>query len=145
MPDRYEAGSHNAIGIAGLAEGVRWLLEQTVESLHERETALVRTFIAGLEEITGLTYYGPRTERDRIGVFSIRVEGFEPMELSSQLETQFGVLTRPGLHCAPHIHETIGTAATGGTTRLSLGPFLTDDDVAHAIAACASLAAGVTA
>jgi cysteine desulfurase family protein len=140
MPDKYEPGSHNAIGIIGLAAGMRWLMEQTIEKIEREERDLVRTFIDGVSNIEGLTYFGPRGVKDRIGVFSVRVDGFEPVELAKTLETDFGVLTRPGLHCAPHIHETIGTAATGGTTRFSFGPFLSKQDIKYATDALAQIA-----
>jgi cysteine desulfurase / selenocysteine lyase len=140
MPDKYEPGSHNAIGIAGLSEGVRWVAEQTVERLHAQEMDLVRTFLDGVSNLEGLTYFGPQGVRDRIGVFSVRIDGLEPVELAKLLEDDFGILTRPGLHCAPHIHETLGTAPRGGTTRLSFGPFLSKQDVKFASDALAQIA-----
>ncbi len=140
MPDKYEPGSHNAIGIIGLAAGLKWVIEQTVEKLHADEQDLVRTFIDGVQNIEGLTYFGPQGVNDRIGVFSVRIDGYEPVELARALETNFGILTRPGLHCAPHIHETLGTAPHGGTTRFSFGPFLSRQDVQFATDALAQLA-----
>jgi cysteine desulfurase/selenocysteine lyase len=141
MPDKYEPGSHNAVGIIGLSEGVNWILGQTVQKLHEHDRELVGTFLEGINDIEGLTYYGPRGVKDRVGVFSIRVEGYDPHELSSALESSFGILTRSGIHCAPLAHEAIGTAALGGTTRLSFGPFLSMQDVSFATDAIAEIAA----
>ncbi|HWE96950.1 MAG TPA: aminotransferase class V-fold PLP-dependent enzyme [Tepidisphaeraceae bacterium] len=141
MPDKYEPGSHNAVGIIGLSEGVNWILGQTVQKLHEHDRELVGTFLEGIGDIEGLTYYGPRGVKDRVGVFSIRVEGYDPHELSSALESSFGILTRSGIHCAPLAHEAIGTAALGGTTRLSFGPFLSMQDVSFATDAVAEIAA----
>jgi cysteine desulfurase family protein len=141
MPDKYEPGSHNAIGIAGLSEGVKWVAEQTVEKLAGHDLDLVRTFIDGVSDIEGLISYGPKGVKNRIGVFSIRLEGFDPQELSAVLETSYGILTRPGLHCAPLVHEAIGTASTGGTTRFSFGPFVTKQDVKFATDALAQIAA----
>ncbi|CAN5571982.1 aminotransferase class V-fold PLP-dependent enzyme [soil metagenome] len=140
MPDKFEAGSHNAIGIIGLAEGVRYVLEQTVESLHAAEMDLVRVFIDGVGQIDGLTYVGPQGVKNRIGVFSVRVAGHEPQELSAILETNFGILTRSGIHCAPLAHQAFGTADKGGTTRLSFGPFLSKQDVKYATDALAEIA-----
>lgn len=140
MPDRYEAGSHNTIGIIGLNEGVKWILREGVDVLHARELDLVRTFIDGVSSIETLRYFGPPGVRDRVGVFSVRVEGFTPLELAKELEERFGILGRPGLHCAPLIHETIGTAGSGGTTRLSFGPFVSRQDVKFATDALAELA-----
>ncbi|MFP4145599.1 MAG: aminotransferase class V-fold PLP-dependent enzyme [Phycisphaeraceae bacterium] len=130
MPDRFESGSHNAIGIIGLSEGVQWLLDQGVDKLWRHEQELVRLMLAGLEDLPGLTLYGPQGEADRCGVFSVRVEGFDnPVDLSIALEEEFGLLTRSGIHCAPLAHQTIGTHALGGTTRFSFGPFLGEADV----------------
>jgi len=141
MPDRYESGSHNAIGIAGLSEGVRWILEQGVEQLAAHDQDLVRTFIDGVSNIEGMRYYGPQGVKDRIGVFSVRINGFEPQELSAVLEANYGILTRSGIHCAPLVHQAIGTLQSGGTTRFSFGPFLTKQDVRFATDVLAEIAA----
>jgi cysteine desulfurase family protein len=140
MPDKFESGSHNAIGIAGLLEGVKWILEQTTEKLAQHDLDLVRTFIEGISSIEGLTYYGPQGVRHRTSVFSLRIEGYEPYELAAILESHYGILTRPGLHCAPMIHQAIGTLDKGGTTRFSFGPFLTVRDVRFATDALAEIA-----
>lgn len=140
MPDRYESGSHNAIGIAGLNAGLQWIAEKGIDALHKHDQDLVRVFIDGVSNIDGLTYYGPRGVKDRVGVFSVRIEGYEPQELSAVLETNYGILTRSGIHCAPFAHETIGTASLGGTTRFSFGPFVTIQDVKFATDALAEIA-----
>ena len=140
LPDKYEPGSHNAIGIAGLNEGVKWILDQTVEKLASHDLDLVRTMLEGLSDIKGLTYYGPRGVKNRLGVFSVRIEGFEPYELAAVLESHYGILTRPGIHCAPLAHQAIGTTEYGGTTRLSFGPFLSKQDVKFATDALAEVA-----
>ncbi len=140
MPDRYESGSHNAIGIIGLSEGVRWIMEQTIEQLAAHDMDLVRTFIDGISSIDGLTYYGPQGVKNRLGVFSLRINGLDPHELSAALEASYGVLTRPGIHCAPLVHQAIGTLDIGGTTRFSFGPFLTKQDVKFATDVLAEIA-----
>ncbi len=140
MPDKYEPGSHNAIGLIGLAAGLRWVNEQTIQKIEGDERDLSRIFIDGIQSIDGLRCFGPAGIANRIGVFSVRIEGYEPAELSRILETDFGILTRSGLHCAPHIHETLGTATHGGTTRFSFGPFLSKQDVRYATDALAQIA-----
>lgn len=140
LPDKYEPGSHNAIGLIGLAEGVKYVLDQTVESLHGQQMDLTRTFLEGISNIDGLTYFGPQGVRNRIGVFSVRIEGYEPQELSAVLESSFGILTRSGIHCAPLAHAAIGTINQGGTTRFSFGPFLSKQDVKYAADALAEIA-----
>jgi selenocysteine lyase/cysteine desulfurase len=140
LPDKYEPGSHNAIGIIGLSEGVKWIAEQTVQKLHIHDKQLIGTFLEGISDVPGITYYGPRGVKNRTGVFSVRVDGYEPQELSAALESSFGILTRSGIHCAPLAHEAIGTAALGGTTRFSFGPFLSAQDVSYAADALAQMA-----
>jgi selenocysteine lyase/cysteine desulfurase len=140
LPDKYEPGSHNAIGIAGLSAGVQWVLDQGIEKIHQRETDLVRMFIDGAGSIDGLRYFGPQGVRDRVGVFSVRLETWEPVELAAVLESHYGILTRPGLHCAPLIHQAIGTKSIGGATRFSFGPFLSMQDVKYATDALAEIA-----
>jgi cysteine desulfurase family protein len=140
LPDKYEPGSHNAIGIIGLSEGVEWVSEQTIEKLAARDTELVRTFLEGISDVEGLACYGPAGVRHRIGVFSVRIDGYDPHELSAILESQFGILTRSGIHCAPLAHAAIGTAELGGTTRFSFGPFLSQQDVKYATDALAEIA-----
>ncbi|HSZ59380.1 MAG TPA: aminotransferase class V-fold PLP-dependent enzyme [Tepidisphaeraceae bacterium] len=140
MPDRFESGSHNAIGIAGLSAALQWILDRGVEELALHDRQLTLTFIEGISDIEGLTYYGPRGPRHRTGVFSVRLEGYDPHELSAVLEGSYGILTRSGIHCAPLAHEAIGTASLGGTTRFSFGPFVTAQDVQFAADALAQIA-----
>jgi len=142
MPDKYEVGSHNAIGLAGLSEGVAYLLERGLDDVAAHLRAHSELFLTLAEAIDGVRVYGPSlAELDhRGGVFSVRVAGLAPAELAAALERRFGILTRPGLHCAPLAHQTIGTAPEG-TTRLSFGPFTTAEDVRAAAAALAALAA----
>jgi cysteine desulfurase / selenocysteine lyase len=140
LPDKYEPGSHNAIGIIGLSEGVKYVTDQTVEKLAAHDLDLVRTFLEGVSDIDGLTYFGPRGVRNRIGVFTVKIDGYEPQELSAILESQFGILTRSGIHCAPLAHAAIGTLDTGGATRFSFGPFLSKQDVKFATDALGDIA-----
>jgi cysteine desulfurase/selenocysteine lyase len=132
MPDRFESGSHNAIGIAGLNAALGFLLEQDFDTIVAREQKLYQSFLAETNDIEGLTVYGPKNPDERIGVFSITLEGHKPLELSKTLEEQFALLTRPGLHCAPFAHQAIGTFDSGGTTRLSTGHFTTQEQITQA-------------
>ncbi len=136
MPDRFEPGSHNTIGLIGLSEGVNYLLQRGVEPIRQHELGLMQTMLESLTEwgeMPGFHLYGPPTVKSRCGVFSVRIEGFDaPGDLADVLENDYGILTRPGLHCAPGAHATIGTAEFGGTTRFSFGPFLSVQDVKYA-------------
>ncbi len=136
MPDRFECGSHNAIGIIGLSEGVKWILDQGIDKLWAHERELVRAMIEGLTDtgaMPGLRYFGPQGVKDRCGVFSVRIEGIDqPQALSDLLEQRYGILTRSGIHCAPLAHMTFGTHAVAGMTRFSFGPFLNKRDIKYA-------------
>lgn len=140
LPDKYESGSHNAIGLAGLSAAVDWLLSRGVDALRAHEIELCGRFLGRVGGIEGVRVFGPSDPSGRVGVFSVRVEGCAPAELSALLEAEFGVLTRSGIHCAPWAHETLGTAADGGTTRLSFGPFTTAADVDRCVDALMEVA-----
>ncbi len=140
LPDKFEPGSHNAIGIVGLNEGLKWIAQQTMEKLAEHNRELVCTFLEGIGNIDGLICHGPAGVQNRSGVFSVSVAGYDPAELSTVLESRFGILTRSGLHCAPLVHAALGTANLGGTTRFSFGPFLSPQDVQFATDALSEIA-----
>lgn len=140
MPDKFESGSHNALGIAGMSEGVSWLLEKGIQSLREHDTELSREFLSLTDGIEGLTVYGPKNLQQRMSVFSVSVKGYSPVELAGVLEREYGLLTRPGLHCAPFAHKSIGSFAFGGTTRFSCGAFNTISDIRRACSALADIA-----
>jgi selenocysteine lyase/cysteine desulfurase len=140
LPDKYEPGSHNAIGILGLSAGVNWVLSQGIEKLAAEEAKLSRAFIDRIDNVVGLRWYGPRQVKQRVGVFSIAIDGLDPHELAAVLESHYGILSRAGIHCAPLMHQAIGSAARGGTTRLSFGPFLSARDIIFAADALAEIA-----
>ena len=132
MPDRFEPGSHNAIGIIGLGAAVKWILEKGVDQLWSHERELIEIMTERLTNMPGLTLFGPQGTENRCGVFAIRIEGFEqPQSLSNLLERDYNILTRSGIHCAPLAHETFGTHRLGGMTRFSFGPFTTKEDVEY--------------
>jgi selenocysteine lyase/cysteine desulfurase len=118
------------IGIAGLAASVGWILDKGVANIHSTEQKLTEQFINSLQEIEGVRIVGPQTTENRCGVFSL-VFDRSPHEISKQLEEEFGICSRSGLHCAPFAHETMGTTSLGGTVRVSLGPFHSTNDISH--------------
>ncbi len=144
MPDRYESGSHNAIGLAGLLAAVRWVSRQGVADLAAHERRLSERFVASLEN-SGVRRFGPVSPGDHVGVHSVRIDGLDPHELSGMLESGYGILTRSGIHCAPLLHRLLGTIDGGGTTRISFGPFVTEEDVDRVTRALAELAESVAA
>ncbi|MBB6431427.1 aminotransferase class V-fold PLP-dependent enzyme [Algisphaera agarilytica] len=147
MPDRFEPGSHNAPGIVGLNAALGWILDQTVEKLWAHDRKLTETMIDGLHDtasMPGFSCVGPQGIKYRCGVFSVRIDSedgrfADPNALAQALEQDYGILTRAGIHCAPLAHQTVGTHALGGTTRLSFGPFVTAQDVKYACDALAQL------
>jgi len=141
LPDKYESGNHNAPGLYGLDAAVAFLQERGLDSIRTHEQQLLEAMIRGLAEIDGLRSYGTTSAHNRVGVASVTVEGYEPQVLAAILEENFGIQVRAGLHCAPGVHRAIGTFATGGTIRLSTGPFTTRDDVEAALAALREIAA----
>lgn len=138
-PDRYESGTPNVPGLAGLAAAVNFLLERGVENVRAHEVALMEHFLDGLREIPGLTVYGPARATDRCGVVSINLAGVSPSALGQALEEGFGIMTRVGLHCAPAAHRTAGSFPQG-SVRFSLSPLTPAEHVDAALAALRELA-----
>ncbi|MDP6636342.1 MAG: aminotransferase class V-fold PLP-dependent enzyme [Phycisphaerae bacterium] len=139
MPDKYEIGSHNAVGLAGLSESVAWVLNRGAAAIREHDVGLCGAFMELTAGVDGLTVYGPRDIEHRAGVFSVNVDRMAPGALADRLESQYGLLTRPGVHCAPLAHETIGTHPDG-TCRLSFGPMTTESDIETAASALREIA-----
>jgi len=134
LPDKFESGTLNGVGIAGLGAGVRILNEQGIEGIRAREIGLTRVLIEGLKEIPGVTVYGPVDLRGRTAVVSITVAGRRVSDIGMQLDEQFGILCRVGLHCAPAAHRTIGTLPEG-TVRLAPGFSSKEHDIHAALRA----------
>ena len=140
LPDKYEPGSHNAIGIIGLSEGVKWVAEQTVERLPSTSWTWSATFLDGVSDVEGLTYYGPQGVRNRIGVFSRPHRGLRPARAVGGPGRQLRHPHAIRHPLRPLAHAAIGTAESGGTTRFSFGPFLSKQDVKYATDALAEIA-----
>ena len=130
LPEKYEIGSHNILGIVGLRAGIKWILKRGVAKLHDHELQLCNAFIEQCQSIHSIDIVGPQTAENRCGVFSITDWG-DPHDLAHKIERNSGCCVRAGLHCAPFTHETMGTAKYGGTVRCSFGPFHTTKDVQH--------------
>ncbi len=142
LPDRFEAGTVNFVGIAGLGAGIQALAELGgPEEIGRRERQLARQLWEGLSEIPGVRLYGPADFSQRVAVVSFTVEGRTVSEVGGRLDEEFGILARVGLHCAPVAHRTLGTFPQG-TVRLSPGPFNTPEQIARAVAAVRRLAEG---
>jgi cysteine desulfurase family protein len=143
LPDKYEPGSHNALGIAGWKSGLEYLIRETVAKVRLHEERLNAQFLEGAGRIKTLKVYGPNNASRQVAVTSIRLDDFAPLELSHRLFERTGLMTRSGLHCAPGAHQMIGSYPLG-TTRFSFGYFNTAEDVDLAISTLAAIAKNPT-
>jgi len=142
MPSKFEAGTHNMIGLAGLLAACEYLLQDNrLKQIRANEAALTRRLLQGLAACDGIAVHGPTAGQPRVGVVSITVAGYDCQDVSSMLDTVAGVQTRAGLHCAPKMHKSLGTFSSGGTVRLSVGHANTDQDVDDALNALQQIAA----
>lgn len=135
LPDKYEPGNHNLPGLAGLAAACEFLHSETIAAMHAHHTRLAARLLAGLESLDGVVVHGPQTAASRTSVVSLTVDSFDPQELAGVLESAHRIQSRAGLHCAPRMHDALGTTAGGGTLRLSPGHATTLEDIDAVVAA----------
>ena len=138
-PDRYEAGTQNLPGIAGLSAGLSYLMTRCVKDVSEWEHVLTQRLLEGLADIKSVTLYGPPLGRRRSAVVSFNIKGKDAARVAEELATEWDIASRSGLHCAWLAHCTQGTAKIG-TVRLSPGPFTGIGDVDQAVAAVRAIA-----
>lgn len=141
LPDMYESGTLNLVGIAGLGAGVRFVMQEGVESIRERERRLTQRLIDGLLNIGRVKIYGGLDTACQIGVVSFNIEGISPSEVGLRLDDEYEIMCRVGLHCAPAAHKTIGTFPNG-TVRFGLGTFTTEDEIDAAVHAVREVSKG---
>jgi cysteine desulfurase family protein len=127
-PDRYESGTQNTPGIAGLNEGVKYILRETVEVIHQREQRLIKRLMEGLQGIEGVTLLGPPPDEPRTGIAAFTLKNADSSEIAFVLDQSFGIAVRAGYHCTPLGHETAGTLERGAV-RASVGYGTKDEDV----------------
>jgi cysteine desulfurase/selenocysteine lyase len=139
LPDLCESGTPNAVGLAGLEAGVRWVLERGVDAIRAHEVELAQRLIGGLTNIPGVTVYGGLDAELQTATVSFNITGMEPSEVGLRLDEEYGILCRVGLHCAPAAHRTMGTLPVG-TVRFGLGAFNTLQEVNDALTAVQALA-----
>ena len=138
LPDKFESGTPNGVGIAGLGAGLRWVSQRGVESIRTHEVALTRALIEGLGGIPGVTVHGTQDAARCTAVVSFTVAGRHVSEIGLRLDEEHGILTRVGLHCAPAAHKTIGTFPEG-TVRLAPGVFTSLEDIGRTVSAVAQV------
>ena len=138
MPDRYESGTPNTPGLAGLGAGIDFILRETVGKIRKHEAALTKFFLDELALMDHVTIYGPKDADRQTGVVALNIEGMDSSETAYRLDESFGICVRSGLHCAPLAHKTVGSFETGAV-RFSFGYFNTEDDAAKAVDALKKL------
>jgi cysteine desulfurase / selenocysteine lyase len=137
-PDKFESGTLNGPGIAGLGAGVRWIQQRGIESIRSHEMEITNILKNGLGNIPGITIYGPGDPLRHTAIVSFIAKGYRVSDIGLRLDEEFGIMCRVGLHCAPAAHRTIGTFPEG-TVRLAPGIFTTAAEARAAIDAVAHI------
>ena len=128
LPDRYESGTLNLPGIAGLLAAARYVLKEGVQALGARRKRSAELLREQINSIPGYCVHGPPGADERLSIVSVTQASLPIDELARKLDER-GIACRHGLHCAPAAHRAIGTLSSGGTVRLSPGPFTTDGEI----------------
>lgn len=139
MPTALEAGTLNGHGIAGLAAAVRFLLEEGLDAIRARELQLAQEFYLGVRDIPGVTVYGDFSTLARCPIVSFNIGEWDSGSVSDELLTQYGIAARSGIHCAPLMHQSLGTLKQGAV-RFSFSQFNTHEEVQTGIRAVRELA-----
>ncbi len=134
-PFRLEYGTPNVMGIAGLQAGVKWVLDKGLDEIHAQEMKLTRMLRDGLAAIPGVTLYCQDDLTDHIAVLLFNIDGMDPGDVGTLLDVDHNIACRTGLHCAPLVHEQLGTTGNRGAVRFGIGPFNTEEDIQAAIEA----------
>lgn len=127
-PDRYESGTPNGPGIIGLGAGVEYILEKGIDKIRIHEEELTKHFIEEVTKIDKVKVYGPLDTKYQAAVVPLNIGDLDSSELSYILDQNYDIEVRPGLHCAPLAHKTIGTFEQG-VVRFSFGPFNTHEEI----------------
>ena len=139
MPTALEAGTLNAHGLAGLNAGVRYLLANGIEALREKELELMRAFHEGVRGIPGVIVYGDFSQRNRCPIVSLNVRDDDSSQVSDMLFLRYHIATRSGAHCAPLMHDALGTGRQGAV-RFSFSHANTLEEIKIAISALKEIA-----
>ena len=131
-PDRYESGTPNGPGIIGLGAGVEYINSKGMDQIRKHEEGLTRYFIEEVSKISGIKLYGPCDITKQAAVVSLNIKDYDSSEIAYILDEQYDIMVRPGLHCAPLAHKTIGTLDQG-VVRFSFSPFNTLEEIEYGI------------
>ena len=138
-PDKYESGTLNAPGVIGLGEGIRYIMEKGINNIRIYEEELTKHFIEEAMKIDGIKLYGPLDINKQGAVVSLNIRDVDSSEVSYLLDEEYDIAVRPGLHCAPLAHKTIGTFEQG-VIRFSFGLFNTHKEIEYGIKALKEIA-----
>jgi len=134
MPDRFESGTPNIPGIAGLSAGVEFINRVGMNKIREHEMKLAEQFIDGIKKIKNVKLYGTNIIFNRVPTIAFNIGDIDSMEICNTLQVKYGISTRGGLHCAPYTHKLLGTMKQGAV-RVSIGYFNTEKDIEAAVKA----------
>lgn len=140
-PTRLEAGTLNGHGAAGLSAALDYIGEVGVEVIEEKERGLMERFYRAVSAIEGVTVYGDFTQARRSAIVTLNIRDYDSAAVSDELSETYGIATRPGAHCAPRMHQALGTTDRGAV-RFSFSWFNTEDEVDRAVQAVRELAEG---
>jgi cysteine desulfurase/selenocysteine lyase len=140
-PYRLEYGTINSMGVAGLKAGLTWVQARGVGAIHAEEMRLARILLDGLRAIPRVRLYCLDDLANHIAVMSFNVDGMDAADVGTMLDVDFGIACRTGLHCAPLVHEQIGTDKIHGAVRFGIGPFNTEEHIVAAVEAVRKIAA----
>lgn len=140
FPYRLECGTLNLVGVAGLNAGVKWLLANGMESLHNKEMMLWEKLRKGIQNIENVITYCANNIENHNPVISFNIKNFEAGDVGTILDVDYNIASRTGLQCAPKVHIGLGTDKIHGTVRLSIGPFNTEEHIDKAIEAVKEIA-----
>lgn len=140
-PYRLEYGTPNVMGIAGLHAGLKWILRRGLETIHHQEIKLLRMLRDGLKDIPGVTLYCQDDLAGHIAVLAFNLDGMDAADVGTMLDVDYGIACRTGLHCAPLVHEQLGTDKIHGAVRFGIGPFNTEEHILAAVRAVGEIAA----
>ena len=139
MPTALEAGTLNGHGVAGLHAALGFLKETGTDTIHKKEIGLMRRFLDGIKDIPGLKLYGDFSTDQRAAVVALNLGTYDSSEVSDELSFEYGISTRPGAHCAPLMHQSMGTVDQG-MVRFSFSWFNTEEEIDAAVKALKELA-----
>src|SRR5262249_24081121 len=138
FPYFLEGGTPNVLGVAGLSAGIKYVMEKGVDAIRRHEVELTDRLRQKLQELAGFHIFGHGEPARRVGPLSFQCDILPAAELGRILDQSFDIAIRPGLHCAPYIHRSIGTFPEGAV-RVSPGPFSTEADIDKLASALAEI------